>query len=175
MRTCRISVEGNIYISGFWSVLSPSKVAGCEIDPWRCRPTWELRCLSLQHHRAPAQNRSIDWWLLHGTGDGDFNRCCLFMDFHQTLVSKSPKLFAILHFWLRRIDFCKGQSPLELSTASFQVARDEKLIKVCAGFISVPLCCLHPVAINPLMSGFIIFRIRILIHTLPKDRRLQIS
>lgn len=70
--------------------------------------------------------------------------------------------------------FCKGQSPLELSTASFQMARDEKLIKVCAGFISVPLRCLHPVAINPLMSGFIVFKIRIVIHTLPKDRHLLV-
>lgn len=98
------------------------------------------------------------------------------MDFPQTLVSKSPKLFAILHFQLHGIDFfCKGQSPLELSTASFQVARDEKLIKVCAGFISIPLCRLHHVTINPLMSGFIIFKIRILIQMLPKERRLQVS
>lgn len=90
-------------------------------------------------------------------------------------MSKSPKLFAILHFKLCGIDFCKGHSPLELSTASFQVVRDEKLIKVCAGFISVLLCCLHPVDINPLMSGGFIFKFRMLMFTLPKDRNLHIS
>lgn len=42
-------------------------------------------------------------------------------------------------------------------------------MKVCAGFMSFPLCCLHPEDLNALMSGLFMFKIRLLMFTLPKD------